>query len=369
MSWSLVPAARFADHAATWSGLNIAGPAAPLLSPEFVLPLLKEFGSGNEWLAMWRKDNEVVVMTIVCPRRAGVWETFQPSQAPVTLWLEQPGALAPEDLPRLLDALIRTLPGGALLLGMTQCDPAVTRQPEDSDRITVLPYLDTARVALQGEFADYWNGRGKNLRANMKKQRAKLLKEGIATRMEVTRDAEGMAAAVADFGRLESAGWKSKEGTSVHLDNAQGRFYRAMLEGMAKRGNAAVYRYWFDDRLVAVNLCVEGGDSVIILKTTYDESLGSQYSPAFLLLEELCQHLFALRRFKGLEFYGKVMEWHRRWSDEVRTLYHVNSYRWSGLRRLHHAWQRRAEHRNLAAATPAGAATATTAATTEQSME
>jgi hypothetical protein len=60
--------------------------------------------------------------------------------------------------------------------------------------------------------------------------------------------------------------------------------------------------------------------------------------------------LFALRRFKGLEFYGKVMEWHRRWSDEVRTLYHVNSYRWSGLRRLHLAWQRRAEHRNLAAA-------------------
>lgn len=350
MSWSLVPAARFADHAATWAALNVAGPAAPLLSPEFVQPLLTEFGRGDEWLAMWRQDGAVAVMTIVRPRRVGVWETFQPSQAPVTLWIERAGALAPADLPRLLDALIRTLPGGALLLGMTQCDPAVIRQPSESARITVLPYLDTARVALQGEFADYWNGRGKNLRTNMKKQRARLLKEGIATRMEVTREAGGMAAAVADFGRLESAGWKSGVGTSVRPHNAQGRFYRAMLEGMAERGDAAVYRYWFDQRLVAVNLCVEGGDSVIILKTTYDESLGSQYSPAFLLLEELCQHLFALRRFKGLEFYGKAMEWHRRWSDEIRTLYHVNSYRWDGLRSLHRAWQKRALRRDLAPA-------------------
>jgi hypothetical protein len=29
------------------------------------------------------------------------------------------------------------------------------------------------------------------------------------------------------------------------------------------------------------------------------------------------------------------MEWHLRWTDEVRTMYHVNYYRWPGLRRLH----------------------------------
>lgn len=359
MSWSLVPAACFSDYAATWAGLNTAGPAAPLLAPEFVLPLLTEFGSGNEWLALWHQDNDIAVMTIVCPRRPGVWETFQPSQAPVTLWLERPGAIAPEALPYLLDALIRTLPGGALMLGMTQRDPAVSPQPPTGERITVMPYLDTARVALQGEFADYWSRRGKNLRTNMKKQRARLLKEGITTRLQVTRDAAGMAAAVADFGRIESAGWKSREGTSVHLNNAQGRFYRSMLEGMAKRGAASAYRYWFDDRLVAVNLCIESEDSVIIVKTTYDEALGNQYTPAFLLLEELCQHWFAEHRFNALEFYGKVMEWHRRWSDEVRTMYHVNSYRWSGLLRLHQVLQQRAKRRSLA----------TAAAADEQPME
>jgi hypothetical protein len=29
------------------------------------------------------------------------------------------------------------------------------------------------------------------------------------------------------------------------------------------------------------------------------------------------------------------MEWHLRWTDEVRTMYHVNHYRWPVLRRLH----------------------------------
>jgi CelD/BcsL family acetyltransferase involved in cellulose biosynthesis len=353
MSWSVVPATCFADHAHLWTALNTAGPAAPLRTPEFVQPLLDEFGDGNELLAMWQQDGRVAVMTIVCERRPHVWETFQPSQAPVTLWLERPGALTPDALPRLLDELLRALPGGALLLALTQCDPAMMDRPRDHDRLALLPYVDTARVAIDGKFDDYWNGRGKNLRSNMKKQRARLLKEGITTRMETVRDPGQMAAAVADFGRLESQGWKSQEGTSVHLDNQQGRFYRRMLEGTAKRGRAAVYRYWFDDRLVAVKLCVEGDDSVTILKTTYDETLGNQYSPAFLLLEELCQQLFAQPGIKTLEFYGKVMEWHRRWSDDVRTLYHVNSYRWSGLRRLHQAWQQRAERRIANIATTA----------------
>ena len=101
-----------------------------------------------------------------------------------------------------------------------------------------------------------------------------------------------MAAAVADYGRLESAGWKAQGGTAIHPDNAQGRFYRAMLEGFCRRGAASVIRYWFDDKVVAMNLCIEGHGSLIVLKTTYDESVPSHYSPAFLMREETCQQMF-----------------------------------------------------------------------------
>jgi CelD/BcsL family acetyltransferase involved in cellulose biosynthesis len=153
-----------------------------------------------------------------------------------------------------------------------------------------------------------------------------------------------MAAAVRDFGQLESAGWKADRGTAIDGANAQGRFYRAMLAAMAQRGAASVYRYWLGERLVAMNLCVEDGNDMIILKTTYDETLDAHYTPAFLMLEEMCRQLLAEQRLGGIEFYGKVMDWHRRWSDDVRTLYHVNHYRVAGLASLHRLygrWQQR----------------------------
>ena len=108
-----------------------------------------------------------------------------------------------------------------------------------------------------------------------------------------------------------------------------------MLEGFARRGAASVIRYCFNDKVVAMNLCIEGNGSLIVLKTTYDETVPSHLSPAFLMREETCQQMFAEKKFSALEFYGKVMEWHLRWTDEVRTLYHVSSYRWPILLRLH----------------------------------
>jgi hypothetical protein len=42
------------------------------------------------------------------------------------------------------------------------------------------------------------------------------------------------------------------------------------------------------------------------------------------------------------------MEWHLRWTDEVRTMYHVNYYRWPGLRRLHAMLESRARSRQAA---------------------
>jgi CelD/BcsL family acetyltransferase involved in cellulose biosynthesis len=331
MKWTLLPANQFADHADHWQQLNNASLRSPLLDLEFVQPLLTEFGTGKELLACCESNQEVVAMALLTPRRAGVWETFQPSQAPLGLWLHRPGL----NLEPLLDSLIRELPGFPLVLGLTQRDPALSPRPSDDGSLKTLSYVDTAKITLQGSFEDYWNSRGKNLRANMKKQRARLLKDGIAARMQSSRAPEQMAEAIADYGRLESAGWKAQGGTAIHPDNAQGRFYQSMLQGFCRRGSATVNRFWFDDKLVAINLCIEGDGSTIILKTTYDESLNSQFSPAFLMLEETCQQLYAERKFNRLEFYGKVMEWHLRWTDEVRTLYHVNNYRWPALLQLH----------------------------------
>jgi CelD/BcsL family acetyltransferase involved in cellulose biosynthesis len=333
MSWTVVPASQFSAQMARWDALHAASAASPLLATDFVAALLTSFADGRELLA-WHDTNGVTdAMTILSPGGVGVWHTFQPSQAPVGLWLQRDdGSPA-----ALLRPLLARLPGPALLVGLTQCDPMLMARTADGACVRTADYIRTARITLRGAggFDAFWEARGKNLRSNLKKQRNRLRQDGVTPRLEICRAPEQMAQAVADYGRLEGSGWKAAGGTAVDAANAQGHFYRVMLEAFAARGAASVYRYWLGDQLAAMDLCVEGGDCIVVLKTAYDEQLAGQLSPALLMREEACRQLFDENRFGRIEFYGRVMEWHLRWTDEVRTMYHLNGYRWPGLARLH----------------------------------
>lgn len=324
MKWSLVPAARFGEQAGQWQAMNAASLASPLLEPDFVAPLLTHFGSGGELLATCRADGKVVAMALLVRRRAATWETFQPSQAPIGLWMQLPG----QDSEALARTLLRALPGAALVLSILEQDPHSAPRPADSAALATMDYIDTARVTVAGSFAHYWQGRGKNLRANLKKQRARLEREGTATALEEVRDGAGVAAAIADYGRLESTGWKGENGTAVHAGNAQGAFYRELFERFCATRRAVIYRYRFNGQLVAMDLCLECDGTLIILKTAYDESVGSALSPTLLMREEQFARVFDGGAINLIEFFGKVMEWHLRWTDEVRRMYHTTAYRW-----------------------------------------
>jgi len=331
MMWQIVPAARFASYADAWDTLHAAGPAAPMLSAAFVAALLDGFGRDDELLVLCEQDGRPCAAAVLAPQGPGRWVTFQPAQAPLGLWLQLPGmALAP-----LLDSLMHALPGFALLLGLSQCDPLLAPRPADEGRMRTLDYIDTARIDVAGGFDDYWQERGKNLRNNLKKQRNRLAAEGVATRLETIASAAGIAEAMAAYGRLESAGWKARSGSAVGAGDAQDLFYRNMLEAFARRGQARIYRYWFGEQVVAMDLCILERDTIVILKTAYDEAAPAGFSPALLMREEACRDLFGEGRFSRIEFYGRVMEWHTRWTDAVRTLYHLNHYRWPALARTH----------------------------------
>ena len=124
MKWAFEPAASFAQRAAQWRALNAATLASPLLEPEFVMPLLEHFGKG-EVLARCEQGGEIVAMALLSRRRTGTWETFQPSQAPVGMWLQDPGL----DTGVLMAGLMRALPGFALVLSLLQRDPALEARP------------------------------------------------------------------------------------------------------------------------------------------------------------------------------------------------------------------------------------------------
>lgn len=304
----------------------------PFLESAFVEPLLATFGTGRERLAVCGAQGRVEAIALVVPRGKGLWESFQPSQLPLGAWLMRPeNAWQP-----LLASLVRALPGFTLGVGITQQDPALLPRPAPDARLHTLDYVPTAWIDVTGTFDDYWNARGKNLRQNMRKQRQKLAEEGVAARLDLLTDPADVPAAIRDYGELESAGWKAESGTAISADNAQGRFYTAMLEDFCRRGAGRIYRYSFGDKAVAMDLCIERNGTLVILKTTYDERQ-KRFSPASLLHQDAFQGIFAEGRIHRIEFYGKVMEWHTRWTENARMLYHANCYRWGwvpGLRRI-----------------------------------
>jgi len=236
-----------------------------------------------------------------------------------------------------LQALSQDLVSGPLGLSVavsvTQVDPLYAAPPADGPSWAVTPYIDTAWVDIQGSFDDYWQQRGKNLRQNMRKQRNKLAGEGISSSMRVLSEVADMAPALVRYGALESTGWKGENGTAIHPDNAQGRFYLQLFEAAAARGEALFYEYLFDQQTVAMNLCLLRQGQLIVLKTAYDESIKT-LSPAFLLREEEMQLFFGEGRIRRIEYFGKVMDWHTKLTSERRTLYHLTQFRWGWLKRL-----------------------------------
>ena len=329
-NWTLHPIAHFASVARTWDALCEQSGALPFLRSDFLVPALAEFGAGREVLAIAGSPAGPVAMGLFIRKRAGTWETFQPAQLPL-------GALVAGNTPdvaSLARSLLPALPGFALTVALTQQDPAIRARPHETAALGTLDYVDTARVAVEGTFDAYWSARGRNLRQNVRKQLAKVEQDGTVPRFDCVTEPQGVAEAIAQYGRLESAGWKAQGGTAIGAGNAQGRFYRSVFEVFCARGAGRIYRYWLGDRVVAMDLCVVDGPMLVVLKTTYDESLRA-VSPASLLRFAYFRALFDEGAIRSIEFYGKVMDWHLRWTSDVRTLYHVNAYRWPWVKRLH----------------------------------
>jgi len=320
-----------------WDQLNAARGGLPFLACDEIVSALTILGDGSERLLIASDGTKARAMFLLSPDGNFRWHTFQPSQLPLGAWVAE----ADVQLLGIARSLLRGPLGLCLVLSITQIDPHAAPRAEDKPDSQTSDYIDTAWIDIQGTFDEYWSARGKNLRQNMRKQRAKLLADGVTLSMQVLRDHADMAPAIARYGIIESAGWKAQLGTAIHPDNAQGRYYRELLERASLRGEAVVYQYLFDDRVVAMNLCLERKGTLVVLKTNYDESIQS-YSPAFLFRENELQEIYRAGQIKRMEYFGRLMEWHTKLTSQKRTLYHLTLYRWPLLKRLAEARRRKA---------------------------
>jgi len=333
MSWRFYNARDdFDQHRGRWDELNKGCGNHILLDSIFVSPLICHFASNQALLGI-NDDSTKPAMLIVDKVRPGFWQTFQPSQSPLGLILLQNQDAVEEQIASLL----RRLPGHSLGLAVTQQDPDFTsfknQYLRDYRKIEFLDYITTPRITLVGTFEDYWRKRGRDLTRNVARRLRRATEEGIEFELVTIRDAGRVARCVKEYGSLEATGWKGKEGTAVTAENTQGLFYRDILEKFCQRGEGLVYQLLMNGKVVASDLCVEREGMLVTLKVAYDETV-KNVSPSFLLRKMVLEQLFSSGNVQVVEFYGRVRDWHTKWTDEVRTMYHINFYRDSWVPRV-----------------------------------
>ena len=321
MTWTLLPITQFTAYKSQWDILNNQTSNTPLLETDFIEPLLKHFSSGKELLAIYGDPSAPDAMAIIEKPKFGRWSTFQPSQAPIGCWLQKLDI----DTEALTKSMLKALPGIKLIFSITQQDPALLPRPSESKALSTLDYIETAQVPVKGTFEEYWAQRGKNLRQNMRRQRNKLAREEITPTLKVIDTAAEIGESIKAYGKLESAGWKNEGNTAVNINNAQGRFYKELLERYCVKNCGVVFQFYYNDNLVATDLCINNSEYLIILKTTYDETINTT-SPAILMKQDSFSYIFENKLANNIEFYGKVMTWHTKWSDSARAMYHINHY-------------------------------------------
>lgn len=326
LQWQARPIDPIASDIADWADLHRECGASPLLHPDFLLAALREYGGRDTSLWTCRAGGRLVAAAVLRtdgPMRIG---TFQPSQAPIGFWLQRPEISTTESIAALA---ARQRPW-SLVLSVTQQDPALLERPADTRLLRTSDYIDTAKITIATDWPSYWQARSSNLRQNIRKARNRLEKAGKRYKLRTITAADQMADAVRAYGEIESKSWKASEGTAVSPDNDQGRFYTDLLTRFAQRESARCYQLWIGEQVAATDLCILGREEIVILKTTFDEAF-KDFSPAFLMREVAFSRLFDEGRCRRIEFYGRVMEWHQRWTDEIRTMYHLTNYRLPGL--------------------------------------
>lgn len=151
----------------------------------------------------------------------------------------------------------------------------------------------------------------------------KLDREGIEVRLKRITDPNLVDRTITEYGTLETAGWKAKKGTAVNIEDHQGKFYRDLLKNFCSANKGRIYKLLYNDKLVAMDICIEDSKRIIILKTTFDESI-KKTSPSILMKKLYFRDIFSERKVNDIEFYGRLMDWHKRFTGEIRQLYHVN---------------------------------------------
>jgi CelD/BcsL family acetyltransferase involved in cellulose biosynthesis len=263
--------------------------------PAFALEAAKVFGRDAGAVLVWSGTSPRRLLGVfparVAPRRYGLklpvllgWtHPYAPLGTPlvereaaepvVAAWL---GHLADQpDLP------------GLLLLPLLPADGPFAAALETIARRAQMPMKDFNRHQRAQLVPDddrlYYVERTLGQRRHKELRRyVRRLGDAGALLFTTATEPDAVAAAVGDFLKLESRGWKGKAGTAAALHDDIRGFIATALANLATDGKVAISRIFIDGRAIAVTITLRSADAAWFWKIVYDENFG-QYSPGVVL--------------------------------------------------------------------------------------
>ncbi|MFT3847212.1 MAG: GNAT family N-acetyltransferase [Propionivibrio sp.] len=321
MGWETFDArSGFPAHARDWDRL-VATLCRnhPFFDSRFIGALLEHFSTGGERLCLYRKDGVITAALILQPKGLGRWTSFRPSQAQVTAVLI--------DDALILKELFRSLPRFAWTIELFAVDPRFSPNFLREDMANIVSaQAYTIGVDSNTVFADYWNRRPKNLKANIRRYQNRLEKEFGSSHLTRITGPENMKACVARYGALESAGWKGAAGSAIAIDNKQGDFYSDVMHRFASSGQAVVYELHVPDRLAASRLMLVNENMSVILKTTYEETLAHIAPGRIQLYQLICERLTDHPE-QTIEFYTNATRDQKEWATFGCAIQNIDVFR------------------------------------------
>ncbi len=330
MKWKFLPAAEvFADYQEQWDCLNQSIDGHILLDSTFWTSLIQFFSTPETLLGI-SESPEYPGMVLVEKVNQGMWSTFQPPQAPIgPILLGNSNNVVAQ-----IRSMLSSLPGFAFSLAVMQQDPkfGFFHSVVEHHAVEKKDYVKTARIGADGDFETYWSSRGNDLKSSVRKRLRRLEREGVEVSLGVDYEPGAVERCIQQYGKLEESGWKGAKGTAVSSDNVQGKFYASMLKQACQKNEGVIYSLCFNDKTVAQKICLRRNEMMIFLKMAYDEEY-RRLAPGYLLQYEMLKRIFADPTVKYIETYGRVNEgWTDKWTDNFRTMYHLNFYRYSGAK-------------------------------------
>lgn len=146
-----------------------------------------------------------------------------------------------------------------------------------------------SRLDTSGSADTYWSNLGR-LRRNLRSSRKKLEKVGDVS-IEIRRpsDAEDF---LPEYLQLDASGWKGRNGTAIVDDADVLAFYKTLVSNLAAQGQWEWHILRVGERIIAAEMGVRCGRSLILPKYAFDEEFAF-CSPGNLLTQEVFSDAFA----------------------------------------------------------------------------